>query len=137
MSQEEKNKGIPPPLPAAQQQHYDPQYGTFQGVANYPPPLPPPQQPVIGFPQPVPPPGASAPPPPPYYAEGYQTVPGTCCKIRSFKLMFGPDHCLLAQIISMMGFFFYYSNPSFSFFMLPRLVFWVIYIYMLFDLDDR
>ncbi|GMY33482.1 60S ribosomal protein L18a-like protein [Fagus crenata] len=79
MSQEEKNKGIPPPLPAAQQQHYDPQYGTFQGVANYPPPLPPPQQPVIGFPQPVPPPGASAPPPPPpppYYAEGYQTVPG-------------------------------------------------------------
>ncbi|KAI6690255.1 hypothetical protein NL676_027083 [Syzygium grande] len=31
-----------------------PQYGTFQGVANYPPPPPPP-----GFPQPVPPPGAS------------------------------------------------------------------------------
>uniref|UniRef100_A0A2P2JEM9 60S ribosomal protein L18a-like protein n=1 Tax=Rhizophora mucronata TaxID=61149 RepID=A0A2P2JEM9_RHIMU len=57
------------------QQH--PQYGTFQGVANYPPP---PQQPVIGFPQPAPPPGAtaepSAPPPPQYYAQGYQTVPG-------------------------------------------------------------
>ncbi|KAJ8755687.1 hypothetical protein K2173_022616 [Erythroxylum novogranatense] len=56
------------------------QYGTFQGVANYPPP----QSPVIGFPQPAPPPGAaqpSAPPPPPgqfpnYYAQGYQTVPG-------------------------------------------------------------
>ncbi|XP_057508083.1 60S ribosomal protein L18a-like protein [Actinidia eriantha] len=46
-----------------------PQYGTFQGVANYP------AQPVIGFPQPVPPPGAtdsSA----QYYAHGYQAVPG-------------------------------------------------------------
>ncbi|PON69772.1 60S Ribosomal protein [Parasponia andersonii] len=53
------------------------QYGTFQGVANYPPPRPP--QPAIGFPQPVPPPGAvepSGPPPPHYYAHGYQTVPG-------------------------------------------------------------
>ena len=50
---------------------YPPQYGTFQGVASYPP------QPVIGFPQPVPPPGATAPPPPPqYYAPGYQAVPG-------------------------------------------------------------
>lgn len=54
------------------------QYGTFQGVANYPPPRSP-QPPAIGFPQPVPPPGAtesSAPPPPHYYAGGYQTVPG-------------------------------------------------------------
>ncbi|KAL5564575.1 hypothetical protein UlMin_027739 [Ulmus minor] len=62
----------------------DNQYGTFQGVANYPPPLPPQHQPpAIGFPQPVPPPGVtdpSAPPPPPhhhqYYPHGYQTVPG-------------------------------------------------------------
>lgn len=45
-----------------------PQYGTFQGVANYP-------QPVIGFPQPVPPPGATN-APPHFYAHGYQAVPG-------------------------------------------------------------
>lgn len=45
-----------------------PQYGTFQGVANYP-------QPVIGFPQPVPPPGATD-ASPHYYAHGYQAVPG-------------------------------------------------------------
>ncbi|KAG8657831.1 hypothetical protein MANES_03G083700v8 [Manihot esculenta] len=65
-----------------QPQPQPPQYGTFQGVANYPPPLPSHHQPVIGFPQPAPPPGAtepSAPLPPhasPYYAQGYQTVPG-------------------------------------------------------------
>ncbi|KAF3442299.1 hypothetical protein FNV43_RR16215 [Rhamnella rubrinervis] len=64
------------------QQLPPPQYGTFQGVANYPPPLPPrpPQQPGVGFPRPVPPPGAtdSGPPPPnpQYFAHGYQTVPG-------------------------------------------------------------
>ncbi|KAG5235309.1 60S ribosomal protein L18a protein [Salix suchowensis] len=72
MSDEEKKRGVvvdhhhhedhPPPPP-------QPQYGTFQGVANYPPP---PQHPAIGFPQPVPPPGATAEP----YAHGYQTVPG-------------------------------------------------------------
>ncbi|KAL6196695.1 hypothetical protein ACLB2K_032309 [Fragaria x ananassa] len=55
----------PPPPPSA------PEYGTFQGVANYPPPPP-----HGGFPQPVPPPGATD-PPPQYYAHGYQsTVPG-------------------------------------------------------------
>ncbi|KAL3651107.1 hypothetical protein CASFOL_007510 [Castilleja foliolosa] len=52
--------------------HHDqpPPYGTFQGVANHPPPT------VIGFPQPVPPPGLSGAPPPPsqYYAHGYQAV---------------------------------------------------------------
>ncbi|XP_047335206.1 60S ribosomal protein L18a-like protein [Impatiens glandulifera] len=50
------------------------QYGTFQGVANYPPH----PQPVIGFPQPVPPPGitASSLPPGSEYDQGYQTVPG-------------------------------------------------------------
>ncbi|XAR68204.1 hypothetical protein NMG60_11003255 [Bertholletia excelsa] len=57
------------------QQEQPPQYGTFQGVANFPP------QPAIGFPQPAPPPGAvdpySAPPPPSqYYAPSYQAVPG-------------------------------------------------------------
>ncbi|WCJ28595.1 Ribosomal protein L18ae family [Euphorbia peplus] len=55
--------------------HPQPQYGTFQGVANYPPPQPP----VIGFPQPVAPPGAAEPsahPPHQYYTSGYQTVPG-------------------------------------------------------------
>lgn len=57
----------PPPPPSA------PEYGTFQGVANYPPPPP-----HGGFPQPVPPPGATD-PPPQYYAHGYQsTVPGKC-----------------------------------------------------------
>ncbi|XP_058210265.1 large ribosomal subunit protein eL20z-like isoform X2 [Rhododendron vialii] len=45
-----------------------PQYGTFQGVQNFPP------QPVIGFPQPVAPPGSAE--PPQYYAQGYQAVPG-------------------------------------------------------------
>ncbi|KAL8148718.1 large ribosomal subunit protein eL20z-like [Apium graveolens] len=49
------------------------QYGTFQGVANYPPP-----QPAMGFPHPVPPPGLSAQPTSQahYYAHGYQAVPG-------------------------------------------------------------
>ncbi|KAL1537982.1 60S ribosomal protein L18a-like protein [Salvia divinorum] len=49
-----------------------PPYGTFQGVANHPPP------PAMGFPQPVPPPGVSGAPPPQshYYAHGYQAVPG-------------------------------------------------------------
>ncbi|KAK4804817.1 hypothetical protein SAY86_004634 [Trapa natans] len=58
---------------------YPPQYGTFQGVANYPPPYPPSQPtPVIGFPQPIAPPGAdpSAPSHPHYYPHGYQTVTG-------------------------------------------------------------
>ncbi|GMP53396.1 hypothetical protein CsSME_00018855 [Camellia sinensis var. sinensis] len=54
-----------------EQQQQRTQYGTFQGVANYPPP-----QPVIGFPQPIPPPGAADAPPPGYYAHGYQAVPG-------------------------------------------------------------
>jgi len=61
----------PPPQPLP---FPPPQYGTFQGVANYPPPPNP--HPAIGFPQPVPPPGAvdSAPLPP--YFQGYQAVPG-------------------------------------------------------------
>ncbi|GAV61724.1 hypothetical protein CFOL_v3_05250 [Cephalotus follicularis] len=60
-----------------QQQPQAPQYGTFQGVANYPP------QPAIGFPQPVPPPGHNDPPsvpppyPPQYYSQGYQSAPVT------------------------------------------------------------
>uniref|UniRef100_M1AEZ9 60S ribosomal protein L18a, plant n=1 Tax=Solanum tuberosum TaxID=4113 RepID=M1AEZ9_SOLTU len=54
------------PLPA---NYY---YGTFQGVANHPPP-PPQSHQVFGFPQPVPPPGAAG-APPQYYPHGYQTV---------------------------------------------------------------
>ncbi|XP_030552134.1 60S ribosomal protein L18a-like protein [Rhodamnia argentea] len=71
---EDRNRGV-------SSSDYQHQYGTFQGVANYPPPNPPHQEPAIGYPQLVPPPGASAPsapPPPPhqYYHHGYQTVPG-------------------------------------------------------------
>ena len=84
MSGEEKDRAV-----VVDHQHH--QYGTFQGVANYPPPPPPQhqhhhQQPAIGFPQPVPPPGLHepappSPPPPHYYAQGYQTVPGALpCK---------------------------------------------------------
>ncbi|KAJ0493687.1 hypothetical protein HanIR_Chr12g0588951 [Helianthus annuus] len=52
----------PPPLPPPHQ------YGTFQGVQNYPP------HPVTGFPQPSPPGG---PPVNPYvYAHQHQPVPG-------------------------------------------------------------
>ncbi|CAH1425751.1 unnamed protein product [Lactuca virosa] len=47
------------------------EYGTFQGVQNYPPPPP-----VIGFPQPVPPPGSSGGPSVNPYVHGYQAVPG-------------------------------------------------------------
>ncbi|KAK9937686.1 hypothetical protein M0R45_014460 [Rubus argutus] len=68
--EDEKKRGIS----SSGHQHHPPpsapEYGTFQGVANYPPPPPP-----GGFPQPVPPPGA-ADPPPQYYTHGYQTVPG-------------------------------------------------------------
>ncbi|KAL8189216.1 hypothetical protein R6Q57_028782 [Mikania cordata] len=46
------------------------QYGTFEGVHNYPP------QSVIGFPQPVPPPGAPGGPSVNQYVHGYQAVPG-------------------------------------------------------------
>lgn len=61
-----------------QHQHHDEeqpqvQYGTFQGVANYPP-----HQPAMGFPHPVPHPGHSAQPTSQaqYYSHGYQAVPG-------------------------------------------------------------
>lgn len=101
MSQEEKNKGVPVPAEHHHIQHQQndppppPQYGTFQGVANYPPPLPPQHQyqhqhqhqpqPVIGLPQPAPPPGAALPSAPPqYYAQGYQTVPGTSTSFCTF-----------------------------------------------------
>ncbi|KAB1216166.1 60S ribosomal protein L18a-like protein [Morella rubra] len=74
MSEEEKNRGIPAEHHHVQHQQYEPQYGTFQGVLNYPPP---PHPPVIGLPQPAPPPGATQPSAPPaYYAQGYETVPG-------------------------------------------------------------
>ncbi|KAK0600544.1 hypothetical protein LWI29_016008 [Acer saccharum] len=79
MSEDDKNRGVVVDHHHHQHQHHEqqpqpqpqppPQYGTFQGVANYPPPQPP----AVGFPQPVPPPGATS---PPYYPHGYQAVPG-------------------------------------------------------------
>ncbi|XP_057948844.1 large ribosomal subunit protein eL20z-like [Malania oleifera] len=63
MTVEGKSKEASGDLPPQHQLHY----GTFQGIPNYPPPLP---QPVIGFPQPVPPPAANA----RYYPFGYQNV---------------------------------------------------------------
>ncbi|KAL6999709.1 hypothetical protein U1Q18_000866 [Sarracenia purpurea var. burkii] len=80
MSEEGKERGVAGADPHLRHHHHSqseqdpqPQYGTFQGVANSPSP------PMIGFPQPVPPPGATEPsappPPPPYYAHGYQAVP--------------------------------------------------------------
>ncbi|KAF7836586.1 60S ribosomal protein L18a-like protein [Senna tora] len=80
MSEDDKAKALsgdhhhhhPPPPPQPQPQQYPPpQYGTFQGVSNYPPE----PQPAIGFPQPVPPPGAIDPSVPPYYGQGYQAIP--------------------------------------------------------------
>ncbi|KAJ4726554.1 60S ribosomal protein L18a-like protein [Melia azedarach] len=83
MSEEDKNRAF---VVDHQHHHHEPQpspppqYGTFQGVANYPPPPP-----AIGFPQPVPPPGVTEQPGPPphhhhhhspYYNQGYQTVQG-------------------------------------------------------------
>uniref|UniRef100_A0A5B7B341 Putative 60S ribosomal protein L18a-like protein n=1 Tax=Davidia involucrata TaxID=16924 RepID=A0A5B7B341_DAVIN len=72
MSEEGKDRGIAGGDHHHHQEQPPPHYGTFQGVANYP------QQPVIGFPQPVPPPGVAEPsaPPPQYFPHGYQTVPG-------------------------------------------------------------
>lgn len=74
-----------------QHQHHDEeqppaqaQYGTFQGVANYPQP-----QPAMGFPHPVPPPGHSAQPTAQYYAHGYQaSVPGICVYIFIYTCMY-------------------------------------------------
>ncbi|GAB2284277.1 hypothetical protein Dimus_018740 [Dionaea muscipula] len=82
MSEEEsKTRGF-----VTQHHHHDPQqprppqppaqYGTFQGIPSFPPPLPHRhQEPAIGFPQPAPPPGAFEPSAPlPSY--GYQTAQG-------------------------------------------------------------
>lgn len=77
MSEDGKSRGVAPyggpseqpsAPPTAPPPYY---YGTFQGVINS---QPPPPQPVIGFPQPVPPPGV--PGNAHYYSHGYQTVPG-------------------------------------------------------------
>ncbi|OAP14873.1 hypothetical protein AXX17_AT1G17870 [Arabidopsis thaliana] len=65
--EEDKSKGF-----ASEEGNQHHQYGTFQGVSNYPPPQN--SAPVTGFPQPSAPPGvydSGA----PYYAHGYQTVP--------------------------------------------------------------
>lgn len=64
----DKSKGF---AEEASNQHH--QYGTFQGVSNYPPPQN--SAPVTGFPQPSAPPGVYDSVP---YAHGYQTtVPGS------------------------------------------------------------
>ncbi|KAE8655596.1 Ribosomal protein L18ae/LX family protein [Hibiscus syriacus] len=73
MSQDEKSRGVIPNFNPQNQY----QYGTFQGVANYYPPFPqqqlppPPQQPFVGLPHPIPPPCFANP-----YVHGYQTVTG-------------------------------------------------------------
>ncbi|CAH2037239.1 unnamed protein product [Thlaspi arvense] len=69
--EEDKSRGF---AEEAGNQHHH-QYGTFQGVSNYPPPQNSP--PVTGFPQPSAPPGVYD-SPAPHYAHGYQTVPGSC-----------------------------------------------------------
>ncbi|GMJ10039.1 hypothetical protein like AT1G17080 [Hibiscus trionum] len=69
MNDEGRNRG------STGDQQQQNQYGTFQGVANYPPPRPPrPQQHrgSMGLPQPSPPP--SSVPSPQYYPQGYQTL---------------------------------------------------------------
>jgi hypothetical protein len=67
----EKGKGEGHVVDPPQYQHQH-AYGTFEGHPSYP------QPPVMGFPQPAPPPGLTAPPQPApgYYPQGYQTVPG-------------------------------------------------------------
>ncbi|XP_039001624.1 60S ribosomal protein L18a-like protein [Hibiscus syriacus] len=71
MNDEGRNRG------SGVDQQQQNQYGTFQGVANYPPPRPPrphQQQPrgQMGLPQPSPPPST----PPQHYPRGYKAVPG-------------------------------------------------------------
>lgn len=68
MSEDGKSRGVV--YPGDQQQSM--YYGTFQGVANHPPP-PVAYQPSVGLPQPTPPPHIVN----IQYAHGYQTVPGT------------------------------------------------------------
>ncbi|KAJ0016873.1 hypothetical protein Pint_09986 [Pistacia integerrima] len=69
MSEEGKGEGATGN--ARNQNHY----GTFQGVANYYPPYPPPlHQTVIGIPQPSRPPGSVL--STPLFAAGYQTISG-------------------------------------------------------------
>lgn len=65
------------------------QYGTFQGVANYYPPLAQtPPQPAVGFPQPLPPPASTW--NPLSNAHGYQTITGiSIFFLGFFELEFG------------------------------------------------
>ncbi|XP_004488664.1 large ribosomal subunit protein eL20z-like [Cicer arietinum] len=72
MTEQDKPRAFSGHPPPSQSQPFPPpQYGTFQGVSNFPPP-----QPAIGFPQPVPPPGSADPSGPPFYPHGYQAFPG-------------------------------------------------------------
>lgn len=87
MSDDSKTRGIASDQQSPNQsQQY---YGTFQGVANsYPTIPPPPPEPVIGFPQPVPPPGSTGRPPlPPHHQRGYQTVTGKLSMTRFFSML--------------------------------------------------
>lgn len=121
MSDEEKNRAV-----VVDHQHQ--QYGTFQGVANYPPPLPPQHQhrhhqhqPAIGFPQPVPPPGLHEPsaPPPQYYPQGYQTVPGICKnKIRFFLVTHQSKRRILV--------FGFLLGKRINMFLCNRKTFWIL-----------
>jgi hypothetical protein len=107
------SSGHPPPPQS--QPFPPPQYCTFQGVSNFPPPLPPHtnQYPAIGFPQPVPPPGSDpSAPPPPYYPHGYQAFPGI---VLSFSLFF--LSIFLGFLI--IEFDFYVENEKFKI-----LIFW-------------
>ncbi|XP_038998107.1 60S ribosomal protein L18a-like protein isoform X2 [Hibiscus syriacus] len=95
MSGDEKNTAV-----VVDHQHN--QYGTFQGVANYPPP----QHhgpPAIGFPQPVPPPGLHqlSAPPPQYYSQGYAVAEGRPVRERRLPCC----GCGLGWFLFIIGFF--------------------------------
>ncbi|XP_050214627.1 60S ribosomal protein L18a-like protein [Mercurialis annua] len=69
MTEEGKNRGVTG-------NPQSPYYGTFQGVANYYPSVPPPPpHPVVGFPQPVPPHGTNPNHPPYYYGYNNNIIP--------------------------------------------------------------
>ncbi|PON32645.1 Ribosomal protein [Parasponia andersonii] len=83
MSEESKSRGGGAGVSATSDLESQYYYGTFQGIPNA---YPPPPQPVVGFPQPLPPPGATGhpryphthypPPHPHHHHHGYQTDPG-------------------------------------------------------------
>ncbi|PKI67980.1 hypothetical protein CRG98_011576 [Punica granatum] len=78
-------------------------YGTFQGVANYWPPLR--QPPLTSFPQPAPPPGTTvAAHPATFYSNGYQTVVTDIPSTKMLAIIFlSPDFTWGRFVV---GFFF-------------------------------